>query len=762
MRLALLVRGTVQGVGFRPFVRRSALACGLTGFVQNGRDAVRIEIQGAPSAVEAFTRALQNEHPPAALVRALERERLEERQGETAFEIVASDGAERAAPLLPPDLGMCADCWREVQSRGDRRHRYPFTNCVACGPRYSIVLDLPYDRPSTSMRAFRMCDGCAREYGDVDDRRYHAQPIACPTCGPELASWDRFGRVLARGEDALGRAARLLRGGGILALRGLGGFQLMCDATDARTVMALRERKRRPHKPFAVMFRDADQLAVCTDIAEPELRVLTSPAAPIVLVPRRAGCATVCDEVANRSPYVGAMLPYTPLHGLLLAQVGSPVVCTSGNLSEEPICTSNEEALERLGGIADGFLCHDRPIVRPVDDSVVRVARGARRRTVVLRRARGYAPLPVARVDARARVLALGAHLKSTVTLACRGMLIPTQHLGDLDAHPTRALLERATEDLLSFFDVRPALVACDLHPDYASTLLAEKLAERWAIPIRAVQHHHAHVAACMAEHHLSPDQDVLGFAWDGTGAGLDETIWGGEALVCRGSTFRRAVHLRTFPLPGGDSASRDPRRVALGLLFAFAPDGAERWAARWFGDEGAVHLRALELRLNAPACSSMGRLFDGVAALAGIDAPTTFEGQAAMRLEDLATRTPRGVGTYPLPLRSGPEGASVVDVAPLVHAVIADVERGTEQSLVARRFHDALIDLGVRIAELEGVPRVALGGGCFQNQLLANGLESRLEEKGFQVFAASAIPPNDGGISVGQAWIASMDPRSW
>ncbi len=745
MRIAVVVHGTVQGVGFRPFVRRAAIARGLTGWVRNCRDAVRLEVQGSAEAVASFRDALACELPGPASITSLDAHEVVERE-ERAFTILESAADAAGAALLPPDLATCSACWAEVRDVHARRYRYPFTNCCACGPRYSIVTGLPYDRPRTSMRSFPMCDACGAEYDDVDDRRHHAQPIACPRCGPELAWIDTTGRRVSRGHGALDAALAVLSAGGVVALRGLGGFQLLAIATDARAVATLRARKRRPHKPFAVMFRDFESLEEHAGLSEDERALLASAGAPIVLVAKRAS-SSLAEEVAPASPWLGAMIPYTPLHGLLLDGSRAPLVCTSGNLSSEPICTSIEEAVVRLGSLADGFLSHDREVVRPLDDSVARVSP---RGPVLLRRARGWVPAAVGRVDARASVLALGAHLKSTVTLAAGGRLVPSQHLGDLDSLETRALLERTAEELCTFFDAKPSVVACDLHPDYASTRLAEKIAKSLGARLVRVQHHHAHVAACMAEHEL--DGEVLGLAWDGTGYGLDGTIWGGEALVASATDFRRVAHLRPFPLPGGDRASREPRRAALGLLHAALPDDVESCARPWFGTNLPLHLAALERRVQAPTCTSAGRVFDAAAAILGLGGEITYEGQAAIALENAAARAPRD-HAYPLPL----DELGVADTAPLLAALLADLRRDVPTSVIARRFHEAFVDLGCAIAERAGLPRVVLSGGCFQNRILVDSLTDRLEGAGFQVFTGASIPVNDGGVSVGQAFVASQ-----
>jgi hydrogenase maturation protein HypF len=659
----------------------------------------------------------------------------------------------RVPAMLAPDLATCAACLEEVHTPGGRRHRYPFTNCSACGPRYSIATGLPYDRRNTSMRTFVMCNECAREYDEVDDRRHHAQPIACPTCGPALSFRDPTGRVLADGEEAFDAAVRVLEEGGVLGVRGVGGFQLVCNATDAEVVWKLRIRKRTPlEQPLSVMFSDFDQLAANVVVSDEERRALTSPEAPIVLV-RRHDQSRIPQTVASNGPTLGVMLPCSALHALLLERIAFPLVCTSGNVSGEPVSTSTEEALESLAGIADGLLCHDRQIVRPLDDSLVQVTP---RRTVVLRRARGYVPRSVARIDARATVLGVGARLKSTVTLGHRGGLISSQHLGDLAPLRSRELLETTIRDLCALFEADPTSIACDLHPDYGSTLVAEQLAERWGVPVLRVQHHHAHVAAVLAEHEVDLDEAVLGLAWDGPGLGTDGTLWGGEALSCQGKNFRRVGTLRPFPVLGGDRAAREPRRSALGLIFEAAPDELSVCAGAWSDAELASCSQILERQL-APMSSSIERLVDAVAVLIGLSPRTTYEGQSTAEMEHLAASVAPD-GAYPLPLVD--DGVFMGDTRPLVEAILEDLGKQVERARIARRLHESLIGFGVDLAKQAGLHRVALAGSAFQNRLLADGLEDRLERAGFQVLMPRLVPTNDGGVSVGQAWLAAQQGR--
>lgn len=747
-RLAITAWGTVQGVGFRPFVYAAAISRRLSGWVRNGGDAVRIEVQGDEAGLEDFLKTLRTP-PAAAHIDRIETVEVgvEEVSG---FRILESAHGEGVRPTLPADQAICQDCIAEMDGPHERRYRYPFTNCTQCGPRYSIVEALPYDRPHTSMKEFVLCEACAREYADPSDRRFHAQPIACPSCGPRVSLLSATGSRLAEGPRAIEEAARALRDGEILAFKGLGGFQLLVDATNEHAVRRLRERKRREEKPFAVMFASLDALREDCVLSPDEEQALASPAAPIVLVRRRAqGSGHVAAAVAPGNPRLGVLLPYTPLHRLLIAGVERPIVCTSGNLSEEPMCIDELEARERLAGIADRFLVHDRPIVRPIDDSVARVNRDGLQ---VLRRARGFAPLPLRLSGMGSRsILATGAQLKSTVALSKGNEVVVSQHLGDLFSAEGVLLLERTVRDLTRFLEVKPELVACDLHPDYASTRLAEKLAIEWSVPLARVQHHHAHIAACMAEHGLSGP--VLGLAWDGSGLGSDGTIWGGEALVVDGGSFQRVAHLRPFSLPGGESAMRDPSRAALGLLYEVFGRSAVEYVEM---EERRVRtlLAMLDGVVSCPRTSSMGRLFDAVAALTGIRQRAGFEGQAAMELEfaaeGVADRT-----AYPMSLREGEP--AIGDWEPLVRALLYDRARRLPPGVMSARFHNALVDLAEAIATRVGVARVVISGGCFQNARLLETIQGRLRARRFEVYTPRLYPPNDGGLSLGQLCVAAL-----
>jgi hydrogenase maturation protein HypF len=751
LRISALARGIVQGVGFRPFVYRIALAHRLVGWVRNGSNGVRIEVQGDPAAVEAFLNDLRHQLPPQAAIESLDVADAP-LGSDTTFRIVDSAVEDTVQPAIPADLAICADCLFEINSPIERRYHYPFTNCTQCGPRFTIIEGLPYDRPRTAMQAFPLCDACMAQYGDPLDRRFHAQPIACPACGPQLSLLAADGHVLATTAAALQEAAEAILAGQILALKGLGGFQLLVDATNDAAVARLRQRKHREAKPFAVMFPSLDSVQAHAKASGAELAALTSDEAPIVLLARREAPGgdrvPLALSVAPQNPHLGAMLPYTPLHVLLMSRIGRPVVCTSGNLSEAPMVIDTPEALATLGHVADVFLVHDRPVVRPVDDSIAVVRPDG---LALLRRARGFAPKPLRLPAPQPTTLALGAHLKSTMALSLHDQVVVSQHLGDLHSVEGATLLDRTVADWLRFFAAQPEQVACDLHPDYASTRLAETLAARWQVPLIRVQHHHAHVSAAIAEFGLAGP--VLGLVWDGTGYGTDGTIWGGEALVCEGADFERVAHLLPFPLPGGERAVREPRRSALGALYAGWGHAGTAAAADWFTEAELKTLTSmLDQGVQTPTTSSIGRLFDAVAALTGLHLKAGFEGQPAMALEFAADGIPTN-GGYELPLGDGLP--AIADWRPLLKAIQADRRAGVPVGVISARFHGALADLAVAIARRFGSRHVVLSGGCFQNRRLVSLAAERLSLAGFQAHVPRLFPPNDGGIALGQVFVA-------
>ncbi len=678
-RARIEIHGAVQGVGFRPSVYRLAVAHDLAGWVLNDTRGVFVEVEGPRRDVQAFVDELPDAYPPLARVLSSAAEWLEP-AGYGRFEIRRSDAAGERRVIVLPDVATCDECRDEVLDPRERRHRYPFTNCTNCGPRFTIVRALPYDRPNTTMAAFPLCPRCRAEYEEPLDRRFHAQPIACADCGPSLELWSPDGVARDRGDAALRAAADAITAGAIVAVKGLGGFHLVCDAGDDEAVARLRERKARVEKPFAVMVRDLEQADALVEMSAAAEAALRSTAAPIVLLPRRAD-APVSPLVAPGLATLGVMLPATPLHHLLMAALPGPVVATSGNRSDEPIAFDEREALERLGGFADLFLVHDRPIERHCDDSVGWLMDGG---FTLLRRARGFAPLPVQLANDGAPVLAVGPHLKNTVALAIGRQAFLSQHIGDLETPEALAAFERVIADLSRLYDANPAVIACDLHPDYLSTQWAERAAAERGVRLVRVQHHHAHLAACLAEH--GEPGRALGVVWDGTGYGPDGTIWGGEWLLGDAGGFERVGHLAPFRLPGGDAAVREPRRTAAALLHGLLGDAAfERddlaVVASFPPAERAVLARLLVTGAHAPVTTSAGRLFDGLAALLGLGGRVSYEGQAAIALEFAADAGP--ATAYPLASAAG-TGVEL-DWRPLLAAVLEDLAKGVPRASTPR-----------------------------------------------------------------------------
>lgn len=749
-RVRIVIRGAVQGVGFRPFVHRLANELGLLGWVVNSSQGVFIEVEGQRARLDEFVLRLGSERPPRAVIQSTESSFLEAK-GYDSFEIRHSTDAGAKTTLILPDMATCADCLREIFDPHDRHYLYPFTNCTNCGPRFSIIEALPYDRANTSMRGFKMCPACQAEYDDPLDRRFHAQPTACPACGPRLVLLDGRGLPQAHRHEALRRAADAIRHGEIVALKGLGGFQLMVDARNDAAVRRLRRRKHREEKPLAIMVPNVECARGLCMISAAEARLLDSAEAPIVLLRHSPGEGGVAPSVAPNNPSLGVMLPYTPLHHLLLRDLGFPSVATSGNLSDEPICIDSGEAVSRLAGIADCFLVHDRPIVRHVDDSVVRMLLGGEQ---VMRRARGYAPLPVHVARPLPKILAVGAHLKNAVAMSVGHDVFVSQHIGDLATPAAHDAFRRVCRDLPGLYDLQPETVACDLHPDYLSTMTANQIARHPTM----VQHHLAHVLSCMAENEV--ELPVLGIAWDGTGLGSDGTIWGGEFLVVDATPFTRAAHVRTFRLPGGEAAIREPRRCALGLLYqAFGAavfDDAGQWLRGHFNpQERSLLCQALKHNVNTPVTSSAGRLFDAVASLCELRQRASFEGQAAMELE-FAVQP--GIGAaYTCELTG--DAPLVIDWEPMLIEILHDARTRIAPGVMAAKFHNALVEAAVAMAGRVGLEAVALTGGCFQNRVLTERMVRRLRAEGFRPFWHQRVPANDGGIALGQVMAAAMLP---
>ena len=745
VRVRAHVSGLVQGVGFRPFVWREAVARQLSGWVGNDADGVVMEVEGAPASVASLLAALTRP-PPLARVDEVLSEPLQP-CGDTGFDIRTSalGGARRA--LVSPDTATCTDCLRELHDSGDRRYRHAFVNCTSCGPRYTIVGSVPYDRSRTTMAAFPMCTACRREYQDPADRRFHAEPVCCPACGPRLRFVDPQGRER---DDPVAAAVELLRGAGVAAVKGLGGYHLAADARQESAVAELRRRKHRDDRPFAVMVPDLDTARSLCEIGPEERELLTSAARPIVVLTRRHD-ADVASSVAPGSLTLGLMLPYTPLHTLLMQAFRGPLVLTSGNVSDEPIAFEDADATERLAGIADAFLVHDRVIRTRVDDSVCKVVRG---RVVPLRRSRGYVPAPVAMPqESSHQILACGSALKNTFCLTRGGQAFVSHHVGDLDNFATMQSYVDGIDHLTQLLDVDPTVVAHDMHPDYPSTRYAVELPD---VQLIAVQHHHAHIASCLADNGASGP--VIGVAFDGVGLGTDGTAWGGEFLLADLGNATRAAHLAAVAMPGGDAAAEQPWRMAAAHLDAAyggaLPPGLEvmqRQGRRW--DQVLSVARA---GVNSPLTSSAGRLFDAVSSLLGVRDVVTYEGQAAIELEHVAE--PTETGTYPV--RISDDLVARIEVADLVRAVTQDLIAGTGVPVIAARFHNALADVVLhvcaRLREMHDLPTVALSGGVFQNALLLSRCLDRLEQAGFTVLTHRQVPPNDGGLSLGQAAVAS------
>ncbi|MCX6142564.1 MAG: carbamoyltransferase HypF [Ignavibacteriales bacterium] len=779
LRLKVCIRGAVQGVGFRPFVYRLATELKLPGWVSNTSEGVFVEAEGAKEILDQFVLRLQNDKPPRAFIQSFEFSFLGV-VGYPSFEIRESDGAGSKTVLILPDIATCPDCLAEIFDPHNRRYLYPFTNCTNCGPRFSIIESLPYDRPNTSMKRFVMCPDCQREYDDPNDRRFHAQPTACPACGPGLELWNEEGKTIARHRDALLGGEQAIRGGKIVAVKGLGGFHLMVDARSDEAVRRLRERKHREEKPLALMFPSIEAILEECVVSDFERRLLLSPESPIVLLERKdnrelygklVSTLLLADSVAPSNPNFGIMLPYTPLHHMLMADLGHPVIATSGNISDEPICIDEREAVRRLRGIVDVLLVHNRPIVRHIDDSIVRVMMG---RELVMRRARGYAPLPVQLTEpVSAPILALGAHLKNTVALAVGTNAFVSQHIGDLETRQSLEAFRKVVADFQSMYEATPALVACDIHPDYFST----KEGRAMGPEVVEVQHHYAHVMSCMAENQL--EGEVLGVSWDGTGFGTDSTVWGGEFLISRGVEFERFASFRQFRLPGGEKAVKEPRRSAAGLLYELFGDDflqhKDNLSLSEFtvAELSVVH-QMLKRGVNAPLTSSVGRLFDAVASIIGLRQRNTFEGQAALELE-FALTGERSEQTYRCDVMEAPLGPletntvrdpmrharMMVDWATMVREMMVDVHKVCPRSLISKKFHNALVGAVVEVAKKAGLERVALSGGCFQNKFLTERTVRQLRKEGFQPYWHQRVPPNDGGISLGQVHVAQLLSKS-
>ncbi len=763
-RASIHITGIVQGVGFRPFVYGLAVRLGLKGWVRNSSAGVDIEADGTNDELDSLVNFIKDELPPLARIDTLEIT-YGNPGGFASFEIVQSEAVAGAFQPISPDVSICPDCLRELFDPADRRYLYPFINCTNCGPRFTIITDIPYDRTNTTMSVFELCPDCAAEYTNPLDRRFHAQPVACPVCGPQVWLEDADGRLIAERSDGIQAAQRLISTGKIVAVKGLGGFHLACDATKAESVAELRSRKLRVEKPFALMMPDLATIEQHCFISEVERAVLKSRQRPIVLLRRRPD-SSIAEEVAPKQDSLAVMLPYTPIHYLLFAPYAysqqstdkiQPVIMTSGNLSEEPIATGNDEARQRLASLADAFLMHNRDIRTRCDDSVVRVIGDQENKSSVyfLRRSRGYAPDPIQLPIAVPSILATGPELKNTFCLTRERYAFLSHHIGDMENYETLRSFEDGIRYFERLFRLQPEAIASDLHPDYLSSRYALQRSEQNNLPIFRIQHHHAHIAACMADNGLDGSHQVIGLAFDGTGFGEDGAIWGGEFLVADYGEYQRPYHLAYFPLPGGDAAIKRPARTALALLWSLGVEWESRLAPvkdLCFEERQALRIQ-LERGLNTPLTSSLGRLFDAAAALTGIRQKVNYEAQAAMEFE--AAVDPSVSEAYGFGLQEG-----TVVINEMIRSLLGDIYSGISVPVIAARFHNSLAELVhqvcVEIRRKTGINEVALSGGVWQNMVLLERATRSLRKAGFIVYLHHQIPTNDGGLSLGQALVGA------
>jgi hydrogenase maturation protein HypF len=751
------VRGVVQGVGFRPFIYQLAVKHGLTGSVSNTSEDVKIEVEGESDAIERFLADIPILAPPRSIIEDISVSYYPA-AGYNNFVIHDSIAEEGKYQLISPDIATCPDCLEEIFDPTNRRYHYPFTNCTNCGPRFTIIEDIPYDRPLTTMKNFTMCPECLKEYEDPLDRRFHAQPNACPVCGPSLELLDSNGNP-ADTDDVIITSANLLRQGKIVAVKGLGGFLLACDASSEKTVNLLRERKHRPFKPFAVMMSSIEEVKIHCEITSEEETLIKSPNSPIVLVNWKQE-SKVAKTVAPNLRYLGVMVPYTPLHHLLMRETGLPLVMTSGNISEEPIAKDNDEVLRRLSGIADYFLVHTRDIYARYDDSVVMVEE---KKPQLLRRARGYAPYPVKLNNKVPQILACGAELKNTFCLTRDEYAFISQHIGDMENLETMDHYENTILLYKKMFRIEPEIIAYDMHPDYLATKYAVEQSENnpQLKPV-PVQHHHAHIASCMADNGI--ETPVIGVAFDGTGYGTDGKIWGGEFLVADYRNFKRMAHFEYLPLPGGEAAVKNPCRITAGYLLSLMGDDVHKQDLpfrKYMTDEQTrIIAEQVKKDINSPLTSSCGRLFDAVSALLGIRGEASYEAQAAIEMEMLCFDEPDEWGVYPYRY-DNEEGRRIIRLGDLFEAILADLHNSVSEATIAVKFHNTISAIISELCQVisgdTGIEDIALSGGVFQNRLLLRKTVGMLKEFGFRVLTHRQVPTNDGGISLGQAVIAGQ-----
>lgn len=746
-RFKIEIRGKVQGVGFRPFIYRLASIYDLKGYVCNSLPGVLIDVEGDEESLKNFISSIYTNKPEISFISGLEYSELD-LIGYSEFKIIESKTDGKFNIIIPPDIAVCSECLNEMFDKNNRRYLYPFINCTNCGPRYSIIESMPYDRENTSMKIFNMCNECRAEYENPFDRRFHAEPIACPVCGPKLQLWDKNGFCLIEGNEVISYAAELILKGNIVALKGIGGFQLIVDASNSDAIKRLRVRKQRSEKPFALMFPNYNYVEEICYVSTLEKRALLSNESPIVLLKRKnIDQKIISDECAPHNPYLGIMLPYSPLHHLLMNKLNKPVVATSGNLSEEPICIENEEALIRLKNIADYFVVHNRPIVRHVDDSIVRIINN---KQVILRRARGFAPLPILideKVSSEKEILALGSHIKNTIAIKKNNAIILSQHIGDLSTSETYNAFIKTINNLteLNKLSLNP-LILCDIHPEYLSTKYGESISKN----IIHIQHHYAHVAACKLENEV--EGLALGISWDGTGYGLDGNIWGGEFFIV---DENKAIHIgqfKTFPLPGGEIAIREPRRTLAGILFEIFNYSLNNNQLRFLLNSFTINeleiiKKAVINKINTPQTSSVGRLFDAFSSLLNICHISSYEGQAAMMLEFTADEKINESYGYEIIFKD----KIIIDWQKIFLEAMSDIDNGVSKFIIAAKFHNTLANIILEVAKITNSNKVLLSGGCFQNKLLTEKTIELLSNNNIKVYCHQKIPPNDGGISAGQ-----------
>ncbi len=753
-RVKIIIRGVVQGVGFRPFIYKLALHSKINGFIYNSSHGVFIEAEAELNVINNFISRIEKEKPPMAFISGMEFLYLDP-VGYKKFEIRESKSEVTTTTIISPDIAICGDCLNEMNDPSNHRYKYPFINCTNCGPRFSIIESLPYDRPNTTMKNFTMCDKCRAEYENPLNRRFHAQPIACHDCGPHIELCDSFGTIIASKNEVVEQTVQKIIAGKIIALKGLGGFQFLVDALNEDGVNLLRKRKNRDEKPFALMFPSIEDVKKVCNVSAAEERLLLSPESPIVLLKRRVNNQSIANSVAPDNPYLGVMLPYTPLHYLLLQQLGSPVVATSGNISDEPMCIDENEAVETLGNIADYFLMHNRPISRQVDDSIVRIVLD---KEMVLRRARGYAPFPVQISNSDEKIiLAVGGHLKNSIALKVGENVFVSQYIGDLSTESSFKSFQKVISDFKNLYNIEADTVVHDEHPEYLSTKYAKSLESN----ITSVQHHYAHVASCRAENQI--ERSALGVSWDGTGYGSDGTIWGGEFFISDENSYSHCAQLKQFRLSGGEKAIKESRRAALGVLYEIYGDEIFNKDFNFYqdtfkNDELNIIQKMFERNINSPVTSSAGRLFDAVSSLLGISHNSNYEGQSAMKLEFAVDITEHG--HYPFSIKENK--IIEIDWSEIIQALLNDKKKNVDISKIAARFHNSLSQIILIISEIVDKEKVLLSGGCFQNKYLTEQTAKLLTEKKHKVYLNQRVPPNDGGIALGQIAAYNVAQRDW